>query len=180
MTDLIEKARVFALAAHSAVSQKRKYTGLPYITHPAEVAATVAEWTNWQPEMVAAAYLHDVIEDTGVSIEIIREEFGQCVADLVDGLTDVSRPEDGNRAHRKAIDLAHSAAQSEACQTIKLADLISNTISIARLDKEFSKIYLPEKLALLEDLTRAIPIAQREARQVLACAYRTIGLLPRG
>lgn len=150
--DIIEKARVFATAAHSAVRQVRKYTGEPYINHPAELVELLLEHGITQPQMLAAAWLHDVVEDTGVPIELIESEFGRCVADMVAGLTDVSRPEDGNRKARKAIDRAHTAAQSPACKTIKLADLISNTISIVERDPEFAKVYLAEKRELLEVL----------------------------
>lgn len=150
--DIIEKARVFATAAHSAVRQVRKYTGEPYINHPAELVELLLEHGITQPQMLAAAWLHDVVEDTSVPIELIESEFGRCVADLVAGLTDVSRPEDGNRKTRKAIDRAHTASQSPACKTIKLADLISNTISIVERDPEFAKVYLAEKRQLLEVL----------------------------
>lgn len=150
--DIVEKARVFATAAHHAVGQVRKYTGEPYINHPAEVVGILAGSGGANPNMLAAAWLHDVVEDTGVSLEVIRAEFGACVATLVEGLTDVSRPEDGNRKVRKAIDRAHTAAQSPACKTIKLADLISNTRSIVERDPEFAKVYLAEKRELLEVL----------------------------
>lgn len=147
--NLVEKARVFALAAHSAVKQVRKYTGEPYINHPAHVVQILQAHGVHQEEMLAAAWLHDVVEDTGVEIRDIEREFGRCVADLVAGLTDVSVPEDGNRAVRKAIDRAHTAVQSPACQNIKLADLISNTTSIRQYDPGFAKTYLIEKRLLL-------------------------------
>lgn len=147
--NIVEKARTFATAAHSAVGQVRKYTGEPYINHPAEVVGLLEAFSITQPEMLAAAWLHDVVEDTSVGIDLIEKEFGRCIADLVSGLTDVSRPEDGNRARRKAIDRKHSAAQSPACQTIKLADLICNTESIISRDPEFAVVYLAEKRELL-------------------------------
>jgi (p)ppGpp synthase/HD superfamily hydrolase len=150
--DIIEKARVFATSAHHAVSQVRKYTGEPYISHPAELVELLREHGIADQQMLAAAWLHDVVEDTGVTIDLIECEFGRGVADLVAGLTDVSRPEDGNRKARKAIDRAHTAAQSPACKTIKLADLISNTKSIVERDPEFAKVYLAEKRQLLEVL----------------------------
>ena len=104
--------------------------------------------------MLAAAWLHDTVEDTGVGIETIRAEFGPKVAELVGWLTDVSRPDHGNRAARKAVDRAHSAQAPAEAQTIKLADLISNTRSIAEHDPDFAKTYLKEKQLLLEVMTR--------------------------
>lgn len=153
MTDIVEKARVFATAAHAAVSQLRKYTFEPYIVHPAEVVSIVRSVPH-TPEMLAAAWLHDTVEDTGVSIETIRAEFGDKVAELVGWLTDVSRPEQGNRAVRKAIDRAHTAQAPAEAQTVKLADLISNTKSIMAHDEKFAKTYLAEKRALLEVMTK--------------------------
>ena len=161
---IVERARVFATAAHAAVGQLRKYTFEPYIVHPREVAQIV-ESAGGTPEMIAAAWLHDTVEDTGVTIETIREEFGSEVAELVGWLTDVSRPEQGNRAVRKAIDRAHTAAAPGAAQTVKLADLISNTRSIVAYDPKFAVTYLAEKRALLEVMTKADPTLMARARE---------------
>ena len=106
MSRLVEKALQFATAAHEG--QVRKYTGEPYIIHPVEVMEIVKTVSN-DTAMHAAALLHDVVEDTDVTIEDIIREFGDDVAQLVDDLTDVSKPEDGNRKTRKALDRAHSA-----------------------------------------------------------------------
>jgi (p)ppGpp synthase/HD superfamily hydrolase len=148
-----EHARIFATAAHAAVGQLRKYTNEPYIVHPAEVVSIVRSVPHTEA-MLAAAWLHDVVEDTGVTIETVRAEFGEEVADLVSWLTDVSRPEDGNRAHRKARDREHTAAAPAEAQTVKLADLISNTRSIVAHDPKFAVTYLEEKRALLAVMTR--------------------------
>ena len=152
--NIVERALIFATAAHAAVGQLRKYTYEPYIVHPAEVASIVESVEGSTYEMIAAAWLHDVVEDTGVSNEIIKQEFGEEVAELVGWLTDVSRPEQGNRATRKAIDRAHTAMAPAAAQTIKLADLISNTRSIMEHDEAFAKVYLSEKRMLLEVMTK--------------------------
>jgi len=149
--NIVERARIFATAAHAAVGQKRKYTGEDYIVHPYEVAGIVrlAGGTDAQ---IAAAYLHDVVEDTGVTSEQIASMFGTEVAELVDWLTDVSKPTDGNRAVRKAIDREHTAKAPAAAKTIKLADLISNTQSIIQHDLNFAETYLAEKMELLSVL----------------------------
>ena len=147
--EIVEKARVFATAAHAAAAQLRKYTNEPYIVHPRDVARIVGTVPH-SYEMLAAAWLHDVVEDTGVTIEIIKAEFGSDVADLVGWLTDVSRPEQGNRATRKAIDRAHTAMAPTEAQTIKLADLISNCTSIKEHDADFAKVYFEEKRLLFE------------------------------
>jgi (p)ppGpp synthase/HD superfamily hydrolase len=162
---LVETARVFAGAAHRAVGQLRKYTNEPYIVHPAEVASIVAQVPGATEEMIAAAWLHDVVEDTKVTIDDVHLYFGADVAKLVFWLTDASKPEDGNRAARKAIDRAHIAAAPAEAQTIKLADLISNTKSIVAHDEAFAKIYLEEKRMLLEVMTKGHPALMAEARK---------------
>jgi (p)ppGpp synthase/HD superfamily hydrolase len=162
---LPERARVFATAAHAAVAQLRKYTNEPYIVHPAEVVHILTTTVEPTEEMIAAAWLHDVVEDTGVTLETIRKEFGDKVADLVGWLTDVSRPDHGNRAARKAVDRAHTAAAPAAAQTIKCCDLISNTRSIMEHDEKIAKTYLAEKRLLLEVMTRADPRLLEQARR---------------
>jgi (p)ppGpp synthase/HD superfamily hydrolase len=166
--ELVEKARVFATAAHAAAAQLRKYTNEPYIVHPAEVFAIVSTVDGATEEMMAAAWLHDVVEDTGVTIEVIREMFGEKVAELVGWLTDVSRPEQGNRATRKAIDRAHTAMASADAQTIKLADLISNCTSIVEHDADFAKTYLEEKRLLLEVLTKGDRVLFERAKNIVS------------
>ena len=160
----VERAKVFATAAHAAVGQTRKYTGEPYVVHPMEVASLV-ESVGGTEAMVAAALLHDVLEDTGVTVDVLEEQFGSEVADLVLWLTDVSKPDDGNRSTRKALDRQHSAAAPAAAQTVKVADLISNTRSIVAHDPDFAKVYLEEKRLLLEVLTRADPTLLTMARE---------------
>lgn len=164
MTNIVERARVFATAAHAAVGQTRKYTGEPYVVHPIEVSELVAS-VNGTEAMVAAALLHDVLEDTEVTVDLLEEQFGSKVADLVLWLTDISRPKDGNRSARKALDRQHSAAAPAAAQTIKVADLISNTRSIIAHDPGFAKVYLEEKRLLLDVLTRADPTLLTIARE---------------
>ena len=148
MIDL-KSIRDFATVAHSG--QTRKYTGEPYIEHPAAVAAIVASVRHTSAQ-VAAAWLHDVVEDTIVTLDDMRSYFGPEVAGLVYWLTDVSRPQDGNRATRKALDRAHIAKAPPAAKTVKLADLIDNTSSIVARDPDFAKVYLREKALLLDVL----------------------------
>lgn len=166
MDKQIVKAEMFATAAHAAIKQKRKYTGEDYIVHPREVAELV-EKAGGSSEMIQAAWLHDVVEDTGVEIEVIRAIFGEEVAMMVDGLTDKSKPEDGPRAIRKMIDRARLASQPPEVQTIKLADLCSNTKSIVEHDPKFAKVYLAEKASLLDVLKAGNPWLWNRANQQL-------------
>jgi (p)ppGpp synthase/HD superfamily hydrolase len=166
MTDLIARARIFATAAHAAVGQLRKYTNDAYIVHPAAVAALV-ESVPHTDEMVAAAFLHDVCEDTQVTLGLIRSEFGDWVAELVGWLTDVSRPTDGNRAVRRAIDRAHSAKAPKAAQTIKLADIIDNNSTIEAHDPNFAVVWREEKRLLLAVMTAGDPTLMKRAMEGL-------------
>ncbi len=150
-SSLVERAYLFAKAAHESVGQVRKYSNEPYIVHPAEVAELVRTVPHTDV-MIAASLLHDVVEDTSATIDEVQLEFGNEVASLVGMLTDVSKPSDGNRAVRKQLDREHSAQASPAAKTIKLADLISNSRSIVAHDLNFARIYLAEKALLLEVL----------------------------
>jgi (p)ppGpp synthase/HD superfamily hydrolase len=163
--DIVRKAQVYAMAAHAAVGQRRKYTNEPYIVHPAEVAKIVAGVSGSTPDMVAAAWLHDVVEDTGCTYNDIHMGFGTDIATLVGWLTDVSKPEDGPRWFRKKMDREHTAAAPAEAQTIKLADLISNTKSIMAHDEKFAKVYLEEKRMLLDVMTRGDAGLMAEARK---------------
>jgi (p)ppGpp synthase/HD superfamily hydrolase len=149
-------ARALATHHHSRIGQVRKYTGEPYIVHPAAVVKIVRSVPHTE-EMLAAAWLHDTVEDTEATLDEIERECGVDVAELVEMLTDPSRPEDGSRTRRKAIDRAHTAKASPAAKTVKLADLIDNTRSIVKADPRFARIWLDEKRKLLEVLREGDP-----------------------
>jgi (p)ppGpp synthase/HD superfamily hydrolase len=153
---LSERAKEFATKAHAAVDHRRKYTDEPYIVHPIEVAGIVAMVTD-DEAMLAAAYLHDTVEDTGVTLETIEKEFGSDVAALVEQLTDVSKPTDGKRAVRRELDRQHTAKASPRAKTIKLADLISNSKTLLQHELKFARVYFDEQVKLLEVLTEGDP-----------------------
>lgn len=142
---MILQAVMFAEQAHRG--QMRKYTGIPYITHCLEVAQTVSSVGGTQ-EQVVAAILHDTVEDTDVTLSELEKLFGMEVAIYVEWLTDCGK-EIGNRATRKKIDCARLSQAPDEVQTIKLADLLSNTATIAAYDPAFAKVYLAEKRDLL-------------------------------
>jgi len=147
------KAIVFAAKAHG--DQRRKYTGASYIVHPIEVMGILMAHDITDDDVLAAALLHDVVEDTPVGPEtLIMEGFNARVVGLVLEVTDVSKPNDGNRAYRKGLDRLHLAKASPDGQNIKLADLMSNTVDITKGDPGFAKVYLVEKTHLLGVLTR--------------------------
>lgn len=147
----IIEAFAIEIAQRAHRPQKRKYTHEPYIVHSLEVAQLVRGVTH-TPEMVAAGWLHDVVEDTSVTLGEVQVICGQAVADLVGMLTDVSVPADGNRAKRKAIDREHTACAYPEAKTVKLADLISNSRDICAHDPDFVRVYLREKALLMDVL----------------------------
>lgn len=165
----LAKALVFAAKAHG--DQRRKYTGESYIVHPIEVMGILVDHGITDDNVLAAALLHDVVEDTPVGPDTLAMEgFNQQVIGLVLEVTDVSRPQDGNRALRKGRDRDHLEIASSDGQNIKLADLISNTTSIVQHDPGFAKVYLEEKADLLTVLTRGLAPLYKQACSLLeAC-----------
>lgn len=148
---MVEKARIFMIAAHEAVGQRRKYTNELYAIHPMEVAAKRATRPNATIADIVACILHDVPEDTNITLELIDSEFGGEVAVLVDGMTDVSKPEDGVRVIRRGIDNRHVLGTSNRVKANKLCDIDHNIRNIARLDPGFARKYLPEKKTQMID-----------------------------
>lgn len=168
----LSSAISFATMAHKG--QVRKYTNEPYIVHPLEVVDIIKSVDHTE-EMLIAAVLHDVVEDTPFTSEDIHGRFGPVVGKLVDELTDISKPSDGNRAVRKAKDRDHLAKASRAAQTIKVADLISNTTSIVEHDPKFAKVYLKEKADLLDVLVLADKkLLKKAINQLPFCQEDTI------
>lgn len=168
MTSLVYKAQVFAMAAHGAIGQKRKYTGEPYIVHPAEVVQILKTAGVTDPYMLCAGWLHDVVGDTHIGLSDIRNVFGTVVLELVLDLTDVSNPADGNRAWRKALDRKHTEQAHPFAKSVKLADLISNTRSIVTYDPNFARVFLKEKALLLEVLRDCShPVLWAQANELL-------------
>lgn len=165
MESLAFKAMQFARKVHSG--QRRKYTNNPYADHLAEVAG-IAMSVGWRApevhpdEFMAVCWLHDCVEDQGVTPKQLDEMFGFNVAAGVSGLSDL---ETGNRKERKAASRARLSICAGWIQTIKCADLISNTSSIVLHDPKFAEIYLEEKRLLLDVLTKADPDLRRLAME---------------
>jgi (p)ppGpp synthase/HD superfamily hydrolase len=171
--NVVNKALAFAKDAHESIGQKRKYTGEDYIVHPIEVSQIVKS-VGGSEVMQAAALLHDTVEDTNVTNAEIVEHFGPAIAKLVNELTDISKLEDGNRALRKEMDREHSASASADAQTVKLADLISNSKSIVKHDPNFAKVYIREKEALLQVLDKGNSRLHAIATKQVADAKETL------
>lgn len=130
-TDLFDKAAKFAIDAHRGAERKGK--GFPYIVHPMEAVSIVATMTNDQ-ELLAAAVLHDVIEDTDTTAEDLRREFGERVAQLVVEESDISveGPKSDSWHLRKQIAINHLSKASHDAKMVAMGDKLSNMRAIAR------------------------------------------------
>jgi len=150
---LVQKARRFARLAHGLVlnhegqlGQRRKGTNEPYTKHLSEVARLVAK-SGGDEAQVAAAWLHDVVEDTPVPLSHIRTVFGPDVAKLVHELTDEFTKQNYpglNRRQRKAKELERLSKISDRAKTIKYADFVSNLESVSVLGPNFGEVYTRE------------------------------------
>ncbi len=130
-TSVLDKAIVFAVKAHSGVERRGK--GFPYIVHPMEAVEIVATITPDQ-ELLAAAMLHDVIEDTPFTHEDLEREFGGRIADLVQAESDVviDGVSDTESWHiRKQAAINHLAAASHDAKIVAMGDKLSNMRAIA-------------------------------------------------
>lgn len=129
--DVLLLARAWRSAAEQHVDQRRKgEREEPYVNHVAEVAGLVAEATEGRdPNLVAAAVLHDTIEDTGATRAQLEQMFNADVSRLVSELTDDKSLE---KAERKRLQVAHAAHKSARAKILKLADKTSNLRSIAK------------------------------------------------
>ncbi|MBR6875305.1 MAG: bifunctional (p)ppGpp synthetase/guanosine-3',5'-bis(diphosphate) 3'-pyrophosphohydrolase [Bacteroidales bacterium] len=131
-TELLDRAIIFAVRAHAGTERRGK--GFPYIVHPMEAMEIVATMTSDQ-ELLAAAALHDTVEDTDVTVEQIRAEFGDRIASLVAAESDafvegVSEEDSWHDRKKAAIDRLAKAPHD--AKIVALGDKLSNMRAIAR------------------------------------------------
>jgi (p)ppGpp synthase/HD superfamily hydrolase len=144
--ELINKAKEFATKCHEG--QFRKFDKKPYITHPAAVASLVDKFGG-SPEMVATAWLHDVVEDCDVSIRDIIELFGTKVSNLVWELTS---PKDLNKSKKAEYLLDKMNTMTSDALTIKLCDRLNNVSDFKTAPQGFVSKYSPETKFILDGL----------------------------
>ena len=131
-TELLDRAIIFAVKAHAGTERRGK--GFPYIVHPMEAMEIVATITPDQ-ELLAAAALHDVVEDTEISADEIRREFGDRIAALVVAESDVfveGVSEEDSWHDRKQAAMDRLAAAPHDAKIVAMGDKLSNMRAIAR------------------------------------------------
>ena len=130
-TELFDRAAKFAIDAHRGVERRGK--GFPYVLHPMEAASIVATMTTDQ-ELLAATILHDVVEDTDVSVDDIAQNFGPRVAALVAYESDceIAGSSESTWRERKRIGIERIANATREEQMISMGDKLSNMRIIAR------------------------------------------------
>ena len=157
--DIIRRAGWAAIRAHEG--QLRR-TGEPYVTHPIAVAAIVAELGLDAPT-IAAALLHDAVEDTGMTMEILAGEFGDQVAAVVDGVTKLDRLEFDSKEAQQAATIRKmfiAMAQDWRVLLIKLADRLHNMRTISVMPMVRQRAIAQETLDVYAPLAHRLGVQQ--------------------
>lgn len=171
VTDKPIAARALALATWHHRGTTRKYTGEPYINHPIAVAEILLRYGVTDQEVLAAALLHDCLEDesaiTGgvLSSWLLQDHCGARVLRWVELL---SNTEKGNRAQRKAAAAQRIAGAPWQVQAIKLADILDNCKDIASCDPDFAETYIEEKRKMVRGLPPTTQKNDRMANDAMA------------
>lgn len=172
---VLEKVLSFASKAHG--EQRRKFSNELFIHHPIRVMNSCREFTDEIP-VLAAALLHDILEDTAVTRQelrsflnsIMEKEEAAKTLDLVVELTDVYTKERFprlNRRARKRKEAERLSAVSPEAQTIKYADIIDNTVTLSAQDMDFAREFVKEGKKMLSKMNDGNPELHRYALKVV-------------
>lgn len=166
--DVLHRAFLLAKEAHEG---QLRHTGEPYVTHPLAVALILAEM-RMDPATIAAAILHDVIEDTPVEKSDLTEKFGKEIAEIVDGVTKLTQIEFENRAHAQAENfrkMVMAMAKDIRVILVKLADRLHNMRTLECLPPH------KRRRIALETLEIFSPIANRLGMHALRVEFEDLG-----
>ena len=168
---------IIRFADHAHGEQKRKYSDERYIVHPIRVMQTVQQYTS-DIAILAAALLHDVLEDTDVNATQIREflikhisaadadRTLKLVIDLTDVYTKKAFPR-LKRKHRKDLEFRRLGKAHADAQTIKYADVMDNSVNIITNDPDFGRVFLREAELMLSEMTAGHPALYERAKQTV-------------
>jgi guanosine-3',5'-bis(diphosphate) 3'-pyrophosphohydrolase len=147
--------RAYVMAAHLHHAQVRR-SGEPYITHPLAVATILAE-LGMTPTTLAAALLHDTVEDTDYPLERLREDFGDEVARLVDGVTKLDKVQYGEASAAETVrKMVVAMARDIRVLVIKLADRLHNMRTIGWLPEDKQQKKARETLEIYAPLAHRL------------------------
>ncbi|MGN6687183.1 MAG: RelA/SpoT family protein [Actinomycetales bacterium] len=153
--DLREVERAYAVAERYHRGQRRK-SGDPYITHPLAVAAILAE-LGMTPPTLCAALLHDTVEDTEYSLDALRSEFGDEIADLVDGVTKLDKVKYGQAAQAETVrKMVVAMSRDIRVLVIKLADRLHNARTWRYVSRENAERKARETLEIYAPLAHRL------------------------
>jgi guanosine-3',5'-bis(diphosphate) 3'-pyrophosphohydrolase len=166
----LDVKRAFFYAEQAHYGQTRR-SGDPYVTHPLAVANILAEM-HMDPQSIMAGLLHDVIEDTGVSKEALAGQFGETVAELVDGVSKLTQIEFNSLAEKQAENfqkMALAMARDIRVILVKLADRLHNMRTLGVLNPEKSRRIARETLEIYA------PIAMRLGMNTVRMEFEDLG-----
>jgi len=173
--DLALLFRALAFAAHKHRDQRRKDAeASPYINHPIALAEALAgEGGVTDVEVLAAALLHDTIEDTATTVEELQSQFGERIAAMVAEVTD---DKDLPKAERKRLQIVHAAGISHGAKLVKLADKICNLRDVAerppaKWDLERRREYFDWARQVIDQLRGAPGDSMRALEAAFDAAY---------
>lgn len=155
--DGIREAYQFASAAHGAKGQVRKYTGLPYISHAVNVAMllnSVSQDKMGNVTLVSSGLLHDVLEDTALTTDDLKHFFSQLTVELVESVSNPSvKFPDLPRYERKKMDREALIGKGYGTHTLKLADVIDNSLTVVDFDPLYAQTSVAEARLLIDVLS---------------------------
>lgn len=166
--NIVTAALAFSRYAHRG--QVRKFTGEPFVWHPTRVAGMVTA-AGGTDEMIAAAHLHDTIEDGGATPELLEPIFGPIVASYVVALTNEYTYETHpslSRESRKRMERYRLQRMLPEVQTIKMADIADNARGLAAANPRYASMRLLELRNLADVLDLAADSLRREVDRVIA------------